>query len=126
MDDRNRDLCLLRSLDQTLRLARAKLGADITVQRLLILIGVFLHEGLSQNELLRLLDSTSTTALSRNLAELSGWTSRKTKGLDLIVLRSDPLNLRRKQVYLTGKGKRFLKTWISHINKSTELVTPPE
>lgn len=95
-------------LDSGLRYARAQIGPDVTVQRLLILINVYLHEGLSQNELLLKLDSTSIPALSRNLADLSKRTSRKTVGPNLVQMKTDPDNLRKKRIFLTAKGRRFL------------------
>lgn len=101
----------MQLLDRALRFARAKLSPDITAQRLLILIAVYFHEGLSQRELLSHLDSTSITALSRNLADLSSMTTRKTPGPGLLNLKVDPLNLRVKRVFLTSKGKRFMKQW---------------
>ncbi len=104
-------LSALRELDRGLRYARRELGPDVTLQRLLILIAVHGHEGASQSELLAHLDSTSITALSRNLADLSARTSRKTVGPGLIELRTDPLNLRRKQVFLTARGRRFFARW---------------
>lgn len=100
-------------LDRALRYARAKLSPDITAQRLLILISVYFHEGLSQRELLGHLDSTSITALSRNLADLSSLTTKKTPGPGLLTLKTDPLNLRVKRVFLTSKGKRFMKQWLA-------------
>lgn len=102
----------LHTLDRALRFARAKLSPDITAQRLLILIGVYLHEGLSQRQLLEHLDSTSITALSRNLADLSALTTRKTPGPGLLELRVDPLNLRVKRVFLTRKGRNFMQRWL--------------
>ena len=99
----------LSQLDRTMRYARSRLGADITIQRLLILLNVYLHEGLSQKELLAQLDATSVTALSRNLADLSAWTTKKQPGPGLIELRVDPLNLRRKTIHLTAKGRRLLR-----------------
>lgn len=99
----------LHALDSALRFARAELTADITAQRLLILICVYFNQGLSQRELLSKLDSTSITALSRNLADLSSWTTRKIPGPDLIELRPDPMNLRIKRVFLTRKGDRFIE-----------------
>jgi DNA-binding MarR family transcriptional regulator len=102
----------LRVLDRALRFARARLSPDITAQRLLILIAVYFHEGLSQRELLQHLESTSITALSRNLADLSGLTSRKMPGPNLLELRTDPLNLRIKRIYLTRKGKSLMKRWL--------------
>lgn len=103
----------LRALDAALRFARAELSPDITAQRLLILICVFFNQGLSQKELLSRLDSTSITALSRNLAEMSEWTPRKVEGPGLIELRQDPMNLRVKRVYLSGKGERFVRRWLA-------------
>jgi DNA-binding MarR family transcriptional regulator len=100
-------------LDRALRYARAKLSPDITAQRLLILIGVYLHEGLSQRELLEHLDSTSITALSRNIADLSELTTRKVSGPGLLELRTDPMNLRVKRVFLTRKGRTFVKQWLA-------------
>lgn len=102
----------LKILDRALRFARAKLSADITAQRLLILIAVYLHEGLSQRELLKFLESTSITALSRNLADLSGMTSRKMPGPALLELRIDPLNLRVRRVFLTRKGRKTVEQWL--------------
>ena len=63
---------------------------------------------MSQNELLSNLDSTSVTALSRNLADLSSVTSQKKSGPGLIELKVDMMNLRKKRIYLTEKGRNFL------------------
>lgn len=101
----------LQALDRALRFARARLSPDITAQRLLILIAVYFNEGLSQRELLQHLESTSITALSRNLADLSTLTTRKSPGPGLLELRVDPLNLRVKRVFLTRKGRSFMQQW---------------
>ena len=103
----------LHALDRALRFARARLSPDITAQRLLILIAVYFNQGLSQRELLKHLESTSITALSRNLADLSALTTRKMPGPGLLELRVDPLNLRVKRVFLTRKGQNFVKQWIA-------------
>lgn len=103
----------LRALDRALRFARARLSPDITAQRLLILIAVYFNEGLSQRELLQHLESTSITALSRNLADLSVLTTKKLPGPGLLELRVDPLNLRIKRVFLTRKGRGFVKQWLA-------------
>ncbi len=73
---------------------------------------MYFHEGLSQRELLEFLDATSITALSRNLADLSELTTKKTPGPGLLEQRVDPSNLRIKRVFLTPKGKRFMKEWL--------------
>ncbi len=103
----------LRAFDAALRFARRELSADVTAQRLLILINVYFNQGLSQRELLERLDSTSITALSRNLADLSAWTTRKSEGPGLIELRGDPMNLRVKRVYLTRRGEGFVRRWLA-------------
>ena len=103
----------LRALDRALRFARARLSPDITAQRLLILIAVYFNQGLSQRELLQHLESTSITALSRNLADLSVLTTKKLPGPGLLELRVDPLNLRIKRVFLTRKGRGFVKQWLA-------------
>lgn len=108
----------LHTLDRALRFARAELTADVTAQRLLILICVYFNEGLSQRELLTKLESTSITALSRNLADLSDWTTRKKKGPGLIEMQADPMNLRIKRVYLTDRGKGFVHRWLAAERKS--------
>lgn len=107
----------LQELEKALRFARSNLSPDITAQRLLILIGVYFHEGLSQRELLNFLDSTSITALSRNIADLSSFTTKKLPGPGLLELRMDPLNLRVKRVFLTAKGRRFMKRWVAATSK---------
>ena len=102
----------IASLDRALRYARAKLSPDITAQRLLILIAVYFNEGLSQRELLQHLETTSITALSRNLADLSELTTKKLPGPGLLELRIDPLNLRIKRVFLTPRGQAFMQNWL--------------
>lgn len=99
------------ALVSALRFARAQTNPDITVQRLLILLCVYRHEGSNQRELLERLHSTSATALSRNLADLSALNVKKQAGLALIEFQADPMNLRIKRVYLTRKGKQFMRRW---------------
>ena len=110
----------LQALDRALRFARSKLSPDVTAQRLLILLAVYFHEGLSQRDLLKHLDGTSITALSRNLADLSSLTTKKQPGPGLLELRVDPTNLRIKRVFLTRKGKRFVKSWLA-VTSGVEL-----
>lgn len=116
----------LVALDRALRFARSELTADITAQRLLILIAVFFNQGMSQRELLTKLDSTSITALSRNLADLSAWTTRKTEGPGLIELRPDPMNLRIKRVFLTDEGNEFVRRWIDAAAAGGSQSSKPE
>ncbi|MEL7297957.1 MAG: hypothetical protein AAGJ86_09865 [Pseudomonadota bacterium] len=91
-----------------LKVARDAIAPDLTVQRLLVLMTVAENEGLSQGELGQLMTRISTTALSRNLADLSAISSRKAPGPALIRQRPDPDNLRRRQITLTPKGRRLV------------------
>lgn len=108
---------LLEQLDRALRFARARLSPDISAQRLLILLSVYFNEGMSQRELLDELESTSITALSRNLADLSAFTTRKTTGPGLLEMRTDPMNLRIKRVHLTPKGRKLIRDWVNAIER---------
>lgn len=105
-----------------LRFARDNLSPDVTVQRLLVLLGVARNEGISQRELSDLLPGISVTAMSRNLADLSARTSRKTPGPALIKQVHDPDNLRRKQLYLTTKGRRFIARWQQHLPDQSAII----
>jgi DNA-binding MarR family transcriptional regulator len=95
--------------ERALRFARQQLGPDVTVLRLQILLNAHLNPASSQRELAALSGGISATALSRNLADLSAWSSRKQEGLGLVELRADPMNLRVKRIYLTARGKRFVR-----------------
>lgn len=94
-----------------LRFARDNIAPDVTVQRVLVLLSVARNPGLSQAELGKVLPGISVTALSRNIADLSSRTSQKQPGPGLVELRPDPASLRRKRVFLTDRGRRFMKRW---------------
>ena len=104
---------LAMGYDRFLVRARALLGVDVTALRLHILLNVYMNEGLNQRRLLDILDMTSVTALSRNLADLSRRTSSKKVGPDLVELRFDEMNLRQKTIHLTPKGRRLMKKLLS-------------
>ena len=94
-----------------LRFARDHIATDVTVQRLLVLLTVARHPGLSQSDLSRQLPGISATALSRNLADLSRTTSQKRPGPGLVTMKPDPASLRRKLVTLTARGERLITRW---------------
>jgi DNA-binding MarR family transcriptional regulator len=100
----------VRLFDQFLVRARKALGPDVTALRLHILLNVYLNEGINQRSLLKLLDVTSVTALSRNLADMSTLTSSKKPGPGLIELRFDLMNLRQKSIHLTSRGRKIIVT----------------
>lgn len=98
----------LLALHHALGVVRHTVAPDITVQRLMILLSVYAHEGLSQRELVETVEGCSITALSRNLADLSRLTSKKRPGPGLVESRSDPMNLRLRRIYLTPRGRRLV------------------
>jgi DNA-binding MarR family transcriptional regulator len=100
----------VRLFDRFLVNARKALGPDVTALRLHILLNVYLNEGTNQSKLLTLLDVTSVTALSRNLADMSTLTSSKKPGPGLIELRFDVMNLRQKSIHLTTLGREIIET----------------
>lgn len=106
-------------LTGALRFFRSELSPDVTAQRLLILLAVRREEGLSQKELGERLEATTPTALSRNLADLSSFTSRKQEGPGLVELRTDPMNLRVRRVYLTQRGKRLFAALDKKLDTAT-------
>lgn len=99
-----------------LRFARDNIAPDVTVQRVLVLLSIARYPGLSQSELGKVLPGISVTALSRNIADLSLRTSQKQPGPGLVELRPDPNSLRRKRVFLTDRGRRFVKRWERSLN----------
>ncbi|MFT7218885.1 MAG: DNA-binding MarR family transcriptional regulator [Candidatus Azotimanducaceae bacterium] len=104
----------VRLFDRFIVRARKALGPDVTVLRLHILLNVYLNEGTNQRNLLKLLDVTSVTALSRNLADMSALTSSKKPGPGLIELRFDLMNLRQKSIHLTPRGRDIVNTILEH------------
>jgi DNA-binding MarR family transcriptional regulator len=47
-------------------------------------------------------------SITRNVSNLSDWTYKKTKGMNLVKMTYDPMDSRRKLVTLTSKGKTFV------------------
>lgn len=79
---------------------------DMTLQQAMAFLYVAAHPGCTQREIFRALD-TSDSAASRNLALLSEFGNRNTPGLELVVMRVNPLDRRERRVELTSKGKRL-------------------
>jgi DNA-binding MarR family transcriptional regulator len=62
----------------------------------------------------------STSSASRNISALSEWHYRKKQGLGLVQTVVDPMELRKKNVILTAKGKRLIEQ-INDILNSGEV-----
>jgi DNA-binding MarR family transcriptional regulator len=82
--------------------------ADMTVFQAQFFVAIASSdpEEVNQRELWRDLDSSDSVA-SRTLALLSDIGSRTTTGLDLLVLRTNPMDRRERLVSLSSKGRRL-------------------
>jgi DNA-binding MarR family transcriptional regulator len=69
------------------------------------------NEGASVGEIADM-TGNSPTVVSRHLQDLSEMSRLKEDGLDLVSIKSDPLNLRRHIVVLTPKGKALFRRWV--------------
>jgi DNA-binding MarR family transcriptional regulator len=58
----------------------------------------------------------SQSSASRNVSALSAWHYRKKAGLGLVETVVDPMELRKKNVILTAKGKRLLEQITNILN----------
>jgi DNA-binding MarR family transcriptional regulator len=67
------------------------------------------NEGKSLREL-RQLSGVAQSTMSRHLLDLGARNRRFGEGLGLVRSEIDPMELRRKQFYLTPKGRRLLET----------------
>jgi DNA-binding MarR family transcriptional regulator len=70
---------------------------------------VALNEGKSLRELCELSDTAQST-MSRHLLDLGERNRRLGPGLGLVIGKTDPVELRKKQFYLTPKGRVLLRS----------------
>ena len=82
--------------------------ADMTLLQAMFFFTVAQKPGITQRELYEALGSNDSVA-SRTLAILSDLGSRNTPGLDLIEMRTNPLDRRERIVRLTRKGERLMQ-----------------
>ncbi len=78
------------------------------VQTLSVFLGVAQKEPISISDLATLTGLAQSSA-SRNVAALSEWHWLKKPGLGLVKLEVDPMELRKKLVTLTPKGKKLVE-----------------
>jgi len=87
------------------------LDAEMQLPQAITLLTIALNEGISLTDLSERTQQ-STPSASRNVAALSN-THRKGKpGHGLVISKEDPLERRRKQHWLTPKGRAFLRKLI--------------
>jgi len=85
-----------------------KLDNEIQAQT----VQTFLAIAMSKKEKVPMADlmetlGVSQASCSRNVAFFTDWTRKKIKGPNLLASKEDPMERRRKLVYLTPKGKQF-------------------
>jgi len=85
-----------------------KLDNEIQAQT----VQTFLAIAMSKKEKVPMADlletiGVSQASCSRNVAFFTDWTRKKVKGPNLLASKEDPMERRRKLVYLTPKGKQF-------------------
>lgn len=98
----------VRRIQKFLKAARKNLDADMTVQRLQVLLEVALSEPIEQGTLVRRVDQTRS-AVSKNVANWTALTAKKTKGPGFMESVMDPMNLTTRTIKLTSKGKAALE-----------------
>ena len=85
-----------------------KLDNEIQAQT----VQTFLAIAMNKNDKVPMADlsdllGVSQASCSRNVAFFTDWTRKKVKGPNLLGSKEDPMERRRKLVYLTPKGKQF-------------------
>lgn len=96
----------LSQVSRLLKAARAMIADEVTVQKLDTLLQACLHpDGIEQGTLLEKA-KLSRSATSKNVADLSKITSRKTPGPDLLESVIDPMNRVIRTIRVTPNGER--------------------
>lgn len=98
---------LVRKLESFIGQIRM-LDDGMPLQQLACFLAVARREGQSIAEIATIVGIAPSSA-SRNVSALDAWTWKKTPGLSLVTTREDPMELRKKQVVLTPKGRRLLE-----------------
>jgi DNA-binding MarR family transcriptional regulator len=88
--------------------ALRELHPDMPLQMASIFMLIAMKPGINQQSLLGLLD-ISQSSMSRNVVGLTARNRRGGPGLNLIVQRTDPLDARSTNLYLTVTGEQFIE-----------------
>jgi DNA-binding MarR family transcriptional regulator len=94
-----------------IEIARAE-DPVMPIQMFQTLLAVARQSGITMNELGEIL-KTSQASCSRNVAALSKWHKFGEPGLDLIEAVEDPVERRRKIIFLTPKGRARVREVLS-------------
>jgi len=118
MGDDNKTRGDLTKLIDALRTIADGLGEGATVERVLALLTISYHtqvnKGIDQNELARV-SETSPSTMSRNVAALSDIGDRGRTPLNMIEVRFDPTDRRRRIVSTNHKGDALVNKALARL-----------
>lgn len=103
-------------LDRSAAALRAirDIDPELPSSKVALLLEVARAPGLGPSEYARRLGSTQAV-ISRSLKDLGEIGRNHQPGLGLVHYVSDPMDDRRKNYFLTGKGEEALNTWLMHL-----------
>ena len=93
---------------------RSEVGSEMTVQQLLTLMYVATEPGIEQG-VLGERAGISSSAISKNVANLSHWKATKTPGPGILTQQIDPMRLTIRLVHLTPKGSQIFRDICSDV-----------
>ncbi|MBY3516056.1 winged helix-turn-helix transcriptional regulator [Rhizobium laguerreae] len=100
-----------------------ELFPDIPMQTISVFLIIAMKPGISQRELLKLLD-ISQAAVPRNVMALGDVNRHRKPGLGLIIQQRDPLDARQTSLGLTPVGKTLIDRVIGSVSESWAEVRP--
>jgi DNA-binding MarR family transcriptional regulator len=98
----------LKEFDRCITALQASTDQTIPSQMMRAFIAVCEHEGKSMSELADIVGANVST-MSRHLLDLGPRNRKMEPGYGLVEARTDPMNLRVKNFFLTPKGKLALR-----------------
>lgn len=98
----------IRKLQKLLITARMQMG-DMTIQRLNVLLQVYLSGQIDQQTLVKVAQLTPSSA-SKNVAGWTKWDAYKKPAPGFIRSTPDPMNLKSRVLELTDAGKAAVET----------------
>ena len=106
-------LKLLKFLS-AIQLIRDEVDPDMTLSQLMALLTIAKDEGLSVSEVQRRSSLTQTTG-SRIVRSLAGINETGKAGYNLVEMRTDPHDSRRRVIHLNGDGREVIKNIVNQL-----------
>ena len=100
------------------------LDDQMQAQQIAVLLGVALRPGLTVNTLGETV-GISQSSCSRNIAALGEWHRKGIPGMGLIEAVEDPVERRRKVIFLTGKGRVIANKLLQAMTGETYTFAAP-